>query len=166
MPPVPPRRRQARPVADAPIDSLLPRVDDLAKGWLLALVEDAPLARAPAILTARLAREAPALSDAILRAVTGDRALARLKPGGELRSLPARAGELAGAREPAEVSRAVEALRAVLFGALRDELRGADPELEVLIGERLALIAELVRSAALERSARRPAMERPPPAPE
>ena len=34
--PVPPRRRPARPVADAPTDELLPRTEDLAKGWLLA----------------------------------------------------------------------------------------------------------------------------------
>ena len=34
----PPRRRRARPVADAPVDVLLPRAEDLAKGWLLALL--------------------------------------------------------------------------------------------------------------------------------
>ena len=56
----PPRLRRARPVADAPIDALLLRAEDLTKGWLLALLEQAPLDDAPAILAADLARGRPA----------------------------------------------------------------------------------------------------------
>ena len=109
---MPPRRRRARPVADAPIDALLPRSEDLAKGWLLALLEQAPLDAAPAILAAELTRDGPRLCDAVLRAIADDADLRRLEPGGVLTPLAARVGELAGAAAPAAVSRAVDALSA------------------------------------------------------
>src|ERR1019366_6923593 len=96
----PPRRRRARPVADAPLDALLLATDDLTKGWLLALLEQAPLD---------------------------------------------------GAQSLEAVSRAVDALLAVLWSALRDELRTPDPDQVSELAERLALIGELVRGAALRR---------------
>jgi GGDEF domain-containing protein len=157
MLPTPPRRRRARPVADAPIDALLPRSEDLAKGWLLALLEQAPLDDAPAILATDLTRDGPRVCDAVLRAIADDTDLRRLEPGGVLTPLAARAGELAGAAAPAAVSRAVDALIGVIWAAVRDELRGADGDLVAELTERLALIGELVRSAALERSVLTPA---------
>ena len=163
MPPMPPRRRRARPVADAPIDALLPRSEDLAKGWLLALLEQAPLVDAPAILSTDLTRDGPRVCDAVLRAIANDSDLRRLEPGGALTPLAARVGELAGAASPAAVSRAVDALVGVIWAAVRDELRGADADLVAELTERLALIGELVRSAALERSAAAPVV--PPPGP-
>ena len=54
------------------------------------------------------------------------------------------------------MSRAVDALVGVIWAAVRDELRGADADLVAELTERLALIGELVRSAALEQA--------PPPA--
>src|ERR1700743_1962501 len=156
MPPTPPRRRRARPGADAPIDALLPRSEDLAKGWLLALLEQAPLDDAPAILATDLTRDGPRLCDAALRAIADDADLRRLEPGGVFTPLAARAGELAGAAAPAAVSRAVDALIGVIWAAVRDELRGADADLVAALTERLALIGELVRSAALERSVAAP----------
>ena len=127
MSPVPPRRRRARPVADAPIDPLLARSDDLTKGWLLALLEQAPLDDAPAILAADLTRDGPRLCDAVLRAIADENDLRRLEPGGALTPLAARVGEMAGALEPAAVSRAVDALQAVVWTAVRDELRSPTP---------------------------------------
>ena len=153
MAPVPPRRRRARPVADAPIDVLLPRSEELAKGWLLALVEHAPLSDAPAILAGGLTRDGPSVCDAVLRAIAGDADLRRLEPGGVLEPLAARAGEMAGAASPAAVSQAVDALQGVIWSAVRDELRGADADLVSELTERLTLISELVRSAALQRGA-------------
>jgi GGDEF domain-containing protein len=152
MPGMPPRRRRARPVADAPIDALLPRSEDLAKGWLLALLEQAPLDDAPAILATELTRDGPRVCEAVLRAIADETDLRRLEPGGVLTPLTARVGDLAGASGPADVSRAVDALIGVLWSAVRDELRGADADLVADLTERLALIGELVRSAALERS--------------
>ena len=151
MPPVPPRRRRARPVADAPIDVLLSRSEDLTKGWLLALLEDAPLDDAPAILAVDLTRDGPRLCAAVLRAVTDDTDLRRLEPGGALTGLAGRAGELAGATTPAAASRAVDALQGVIWGALRDELRRPDADLVSALAERLAHVAERLRVAALER---------------
>ncbi len=145
----PPRRRRARPVADAPIDALLARTEDLAKGWLLALLEQAPLDDAPAILAADLIRDGPRLCDAVLRAIADDTDLRRLEPGGALTPLAARVGALAGASTPESTARAVDALRAVLWIALRDELRGPDPDLVSELAERLTQVTELLRGAAL-----------------
>jgi GGDEF domain-containing protein len=150
-------------VADAPIDALLPRSEDLAKGWLLALLEQAPLDDAPAILATDLTRDGPRVCDAVLRALADDTDLRRLEPGGVLTPLAARAGELAGAAAPAAVSRAVDALIGVIWAAVRDELRGADGDLVAALTERLALIGELVRSAALERPVSAPGSPAPPP---
>ncbi len=160
MPPVPPRRRRARPVADAPIDSLLTRSEDLTKGWLLALLEQAPLDEAPGILAADFTRDGPRLCEAVLRAIADDTNLRRLEPGGALTPLTERVGELAGATAPAAVSRAVDALRAVIWSAVRDELRSPDPDLVAELTERLTLVAELLRTAALERLAAPAAGER------
>jgi GGDEF domain-containing protein len=162
MPPVTPRRRRARPVADAPIDSLLPRSEDLTKGWLLALLEDAPLGEAPGILAADLTRDGPRLCTSMLRALADDTDLRRLEPGGALRPLAARAGELAGATTPAAVSRAIDALQAAIWSALHDELRGADADLVSALTERLTLVAELLRTASLERAAPLGGGEPPP----
>src|ERR1039458_7044961 len=93
----PPRRRRARPVADAPLDALLLATDDLTKGWLLALLEQAPLDEAPAILAVDLTRDGPRLCDALVRAISDDTDLRRLEPGGALEPLVAQAAELAGA---------------------------------------------------------------------
>jgi GGDEF domain-containing protein len=151
MQPGPPRRRRARPVADAPIDALLTHTEDLAKGWLLALLEQAPLDESPGILAADLARDGPRVCDAVVRAIADERDLRRLEPEGALERLVAGVGELSGASGPEGASRAVDALHAVLWSALRDELRSPDPDQVSEIAERLALVIELVRGAVLRR---------------
>jgi GGDEF domain-containing protein len=152
MAPSVPRRRRARPVADAPIDLLLPRADDLAKGWLLALVEDAPLQHAPALLGAAVVEDGPQLCEIVLRALADDRELGRLAPGGPLRPLAARVGEMAGAgRDAAATARAIDALAGVLWAALRPQLPADDGELISDLAERLALVCGVLRVAALER---------------
>ena len=147
----PPRRRRARPVADAPIEALLESSEDLAKGWLLALLEQAPLDAAPAILAADLSRDGPRLCDAALRALVSDTDLRRLEPGGALAPLAARAGELAGAQNPESTSRAVDALQAVIWAGLTAELRDPEPTLVADLAERLALVTEHLRAQALRR---------------
>jgi GGDEF domain-containing protein len=127
------------------------------------LLEQAPLDDAPAILATDLTRDGPRVCDAVLRAIADETDLRRLEPGGVLTPLAARVGEMAGAAAPAAVSRAVDALVGVIWAAVRDELRGADADLVAELTERLALIGELVRSAALERSA--PVVPVPPPVP-
>jgi GGDEF domain-containing protein len=150
MSPGPPRRRRARPVADAPVDALLARSEDLAKGWLLALLERAPLDSLPAILASELARDGPRLCDALVRALADDDDLRRLEAGGALAPLAARTGELAGASTAEATLRAVDALHAVLWGGLREELGGTpDSEQVAELAERLALVTEHVRMAAV-----------------
>src|ERR1019366_830479 len=134
----PPRRRRARPVADAPIDTLLLMTEGLTKGWLLALLEQASLDQAPAILAVDLTRDGPRLCDALVRAISDDTDLRRLEPGGALEPLVAQVGELAGAQTLEAVSRAVDALLAVLWSAFHDELRNPDPDQVSQLAERLA----------------------------
>jgi GGDEF domain-containing protein len=154
MAPSVPRRRRARPVGGAPIELLVPASADLAKGWLLALLEDAPLKDAPALLGSALVHEGPQLAEAVLRALADDGALRRLEPGGQLFSLAARVGELAGAGgDAAATVRAVDALAGVLWAALRQELTPDEVELVSALAERLALVCGLLRVAALERLA-------------
>ena len=130
------------------------------------MLEQAPLDDAPAILATDLSRDGPRVCDAVLRAIADDTDLRRLQPGGVLAPLVARVGELAGAAAPAAVSRAVDALVGIVWSAVREELRGADADLVAELTERLALIGELVRSAALERSGSATvAPPSPPPSP-
>ena len=146
----PPRRRRARPVADAPIEALLERTEDLTKGWLLALLERAPLDDAPRILAADLTREGPRVCAAMLRAIADETDHRRLEPGGALQPLVARVGELAGAAGAAATSLAVDALQSVMWSALRSELRDPDPDLITELAERLSQVTGLMRAAALE----------------
>ncbi|MGA2925477.1 MAG: hypothetical protein ABSG43_05690 [Solirubrobacteraceae bacterium] len=151
-----PRRRHARPVADAPIDALLPRVDDIAKGWLLALLEQTELDRAPELLASDLVHDGPHICEAVLRALADERELRRIEPGGSLEGLVARTGELAGARRASESSRAVDVLHAVLWRAVRDELVRPEAEQVSELAERLVLVIESVRGAAVDHCDERP----------
>jgi GGDEF domain-containing protein len=147
----PPRPRRPRPVVDAPIDALLRRAEDLVKGWLLTLLEQAPLGEAPAILAVDLQADGPRICDAVLRALADDEDLGRVGRGGALEPLVSRTGELVGAQSAEQTARAVETLRAVIWRALREELPRADPDQVSELAERLALVVEQVRGAALRR---------------
>jgi GGDEF domain-containing protein len=130
---------------------LAERAEDLAKGWLLALVEQEPLARAPSIAAAELASAGPAICTALVRALGSDTELQRIAAGGDLEPLVSRIGELAGAQSPEEASRAAEALRAVLWSAALGALGDPDSSLVAELAERLAAVCELARGAALRR---------------
>ncbi len=145
----PPRRRRARPVADAPERALLAAERELAKGWLLALVEQTPLERAGAILGGELAREGPQLCAAIVRALRDDAELARLGPGGDLETLAARVGELGGDADLHGTLRAVQTLTEVMWSGIRGHLAAPDPDLVGELYARLTLIADSIRAAAL-----------------
>ena len=145
----PPRRRPARAVADAPINPLLARLDELTKGWLLALLEHASLDEAPGILAADLPRDGPRVCEALVRALADDSDLRRIEPHGQLEPLVSRTGQLAGATNPEASIRAVDTLEAVIWSAIRSELRDDDPDLLAEISERLSRIVGLVRAAVL-----------------
>ncbi len=148
----PPRRRRARPVSDAPVEALLARDQDLAKGWLLAMVEQSPLEQVPGILSGEFAHAGPRLCAAVVRALAADADLRRLEPGGELEPLVSRTAEIAGVREMQASLGAVDALAAVIWSAVRSELGDPDGDQVSELAERLALVSELVRAAVLQRA--------------
>ena len=148
-----PRRRRPGPVVAEGVEALLLRAEELAKGWLLALVEDAPLEAAAAIMAGDVARDGPRICDAVVRAISDEADLRRIEPGGVLEPLVSRAGELAGVESAEADAHAVDTLRSVIWSALRVELARDDPEVLADAGERLSLVAELVRAAVLRRRA-------------
>jgi hypothetical protein len=146
-----PRRRRPRPVASAGVEALLLRGEELAKGWLLALVEDAPLEQAAAILAGEIARDGPRICDAAVRAIQDEADLRRIEREGVLEPLASRTGELAGAESAETAAHAVEALKDVVWSALWSELSREEPELLVDAAERLSLVVDVVRGAVLRR---------------
>jgi GGDEF domain-containing protein len=146
-----PRRRRPRPVASAGVEALLLRGEELAKGWLLALVEDAPLDEAAAILAGEVARDGPRICDAVVHALHDEADLRRIGQEGVLEPLASRVGELAGARSAEAAARAVRTLQEVVWAALRGEVAQSDPDLLADAAERLSLVAGLVLAAVLRR---------------
>jgi GGDEF domain-containing protein len=110
-------RRSPRAVADAPVGSLADG-SLVAKAWLVALIEAAPLQEAGSVPAAALAQEGPALCAAMLEALGSEAALDRLRRGGDRFVLAGRAAQIAGAADPARAVAALEALRAAAWGAL------------------------------------------------
>jgi GGDEF domain-containing protein len=129
------------PVADVPPPALADGVAP-AKGWLLALIAARDLQDAPAVPTAELARDAPDLCAAILRAVGSDAAL-------DLPPLAARAGAMAGAGSPASAVAAVGLLRGALWEALRLTMPPLDAATTAALAERLAWVCDLVAAATV-----------------
>lgn len=139
--------RRPRPVADAPVVD----ASTVAKAWLLALVADAPLQQVAAVPAADLARSGPALCGAVLAALRSDADLQRLLTSGPEGGAPpaAAVARLTGARTAAALAAGVEALRAVAWRALRDELRDPLPELVADLGDRLAYVCARAAEVAL-----------------
>ena len=148
MPEAPFDARRPHPVADVP-PAALADGQAPAKGWLLALVAARPLRDAPALPVPDLARDAPALCSAVLRAVGSEVELRRLESGGDLAGLVARAGELAGAGGPAGAVAAVAALRAALWEALTVTMAPLDAPTTAALAERLAFVCDAVAAATL-----------------
>ena len=148
MPDAPFGARRPHPVADVPPAGLADGQAP-AKGWLLALVAARPLRDAPALPMPDLARDAPELCAAILRAVGSDGDLRRLQDGGDLVALAARAGPLAGAGGPAAAVAAVAQLRAALWQALTLAMAPLDAATTAALAERLAFVCDAVSAATL-----------------
>jgi GGDEF domain-containing protein len=147
--PVPtPRRRRPRPVADLPLADLDAIAASIAKGWLLELIDAAPLESAEAVPAGPIAAEGPLLAEAMLRALGSDPALSRLEPGGDLEPLAAAGARLAGASEAAGAVRAVELLRGVMLAGLTAAGAGLDPGDAAAVTERATLVAASVAAAA------------------
>jgi GGDEF domain-containing protein len=167
---------RARPVAEAPVDALLARADELARRWAIALICTRPLGRIAEIPLDDLAREAPALCAQLVGALGSDRELERMIPGGgrEDAGPASRLGALAGVPDSCSAVAAVEALRGVLWEALLDELRPGPPgsvlptsdrsstRLVADLADRLAYVCSTALAATLARDSAA-ALSDPPP---
>jgi GGDEF domain-containing protein len=137
-----------RPVADAAVAALASRTDEVAKRWLVALVEAAPLADAAAVPVDELARDAPAFCEAVLRAVGSDAALAALLADG---ADPGASDlvRLSGALDSPGAVAAAEALRRAIQQEAAAEVAHADAAALAALGDRLAHVCARVAAAAL-----------------
>jgi diguanylate cyclase (GGDEF)-like protein len=125
--------------------------EELAKAWLVRLIERASLDEIRDLPTERIARELPELISDLVQAVAQNN--------GEPYELSAdqhqRAAALAMLRagrdsSAADLARDLAALQAVLVRALRDELAASDPERFAEAVERLADATGAVQAAAVE----------------
>jgi GGDEF domain-containing protein len=138
-------RRAPRAVADAPFaDGAV-----IAKAWLVALVEAAPLRSAARLPVSSLAAEGPALCAAMLDALGSEAALDRLRPGGDRAGLAARAAQLAGAQDPSSAVAALEALRAAAWYALASD----DAQLAIRLAHVCATVLESAVAGTVTQSA-------------
>jgi len=143
-----PRPSRPVPVERAEAELLAGRAQAIAKGWLLTLLERAPLDAVAAIPAAALASEGPAVCAACARALGSDGDLDRLRPAGDLAALARRIPALSGAHDAAETLAAVDALRACLWAAAVDARGTRTDDLAPLV-ERLAEVALVVGTTAL-----------------
>jgi diguanylate cyclase with GGDEF domain len=145
------------------VESLAGRAQTIAKGWLLLLLERAPLAEAGAIPAAALAAEGPALCAAFVRALASEGELERLRPGGELAPALGRIGTLAGAADASATAAAVDALRACVWdAALEAKVDPRDPAAVRELAERLAEVTAVVTATAVGTGAAEPPAFRQP----
>jgi hypothetical protein len=145
-----PRPPRPEPIAWRAVESLTGRAQTIAKGWLLLLLERAPLDGVGTIPAAALAAEGPAICAAVARGLGSDAELERLRADGDLAESLRRIPLLTGARDAAETVTAVDALRACIWTATLDGLvDGADADAVQLLADRLAAVAATVSATAL-----------------
>jgi GGDEF domain-containing protein len=129
-----PRRRPARPVPEAPIEALAARAEELAKAWLVAVIECEPLSSAPGILAGEWASDGPRTCAAVVRALGSDEELGRIRTG---------VGRFGRSRD-------LDPLRAVVWSALRSAWPEGAPDQIWDLGERLAVVIEALRHPVQE----------------
>jgi diguanylate cyclase (GGDEF)-like protein len=134
--------------------------DELAKAWLVRLIERASLDEIKELPTDRIARELPELiGDIVTSVADADGAAYELseEQAGRVASLAA----LRSGRETSagDVARDVAALQAVLVRALREELAEKEPERFADAVEHLAEATGAIQAAAAEELIRRRSRE-------
>jgi hypothetical protein len=149
---------RARAVADLPCDAVLARAEELARRWASALILARPIEAIGQLPLQELARDAPLLCAQVLRAVQSDVELERLSgrgsPAGREQAAAARRlAAITGARDPAALVDAVEALRGVLWEALIDQLTEPSARQVGDIADRLAYVCSVALVTALETTA-------------
>lgn len=149
------RSPRARPVLELPSEHLLSGAAELARRWAVALILVRPLEGVGAVPLETLIDEAPTLCAQVVRALESDLELDRLTggaaPGARAGSAPARRlAVVCGALDELEAVEAVEALRGVLWEALRDDLREPSARLVGDACDRLAYVCAETLAAGLE----------------
>ncbi len=140
--------RRPRPLADPVVAALAARTDDVARRWLVALVEGRPLEDAAALPLGEIAAAGPALCEAVLDAVASDPALAALAEGaGEDHA--ALFARLAGAGGGPALVGAAEALRRAVLQSAEDELSRSESHVLADLSDRLAHVCAHLAAAAM-----------------
>jgi hypothetical protein len=151
------RAIRARPVADAPVDELVERAEELARRWAVALVAARELSRMADVPLQLLASEAPALCAQLSRALGSDTELAQLLDSPDARAdagverSPAPWAWIAADGDAAAAVRDVEALRGVVWAAAWGELRDPLPGQVAELADRLAFVCASLLAAVLAR---------------
>ncbi len=150
----------ARAVADAPVQALVERADELAGRWAIALVAARPLDAMAEVPLEDIAREAPALCALLAQALASDDARARLlaltpvraRAGANAQQTPgALLARAAAARGAASAVADMEALRGVIWRAVLGELDEPATRLVGDLSDRLAFVCAELLGAALHR---------------
>jgi GGDEF domain-containing protein len=169
--PEPPRPSRSQPLSGLPIDALSARADELSRRWAIALILERPLPRIGEVALEELARDGGELCEQVLRALESQAALdlllmpAETQPRGR-GDLAARLAAIAGAGDAPAAVAAVEALRAVLWDALAQELgepsarQAHSPRAIGDAADRLAHVCALLAAAAAGRAGQAPGGER------
>jgi diguanylate cyclase (GGDEF)-like protein len=125
--------------------------DELAKAWLVRLIERASLEEIRDLPTERIARELPELISDVVQAVASNGKVEHELTPEQL----GRASALAALREgrdasASELARDIASLQSVLVRAIHEELGDQDPEGFARAVERLAEAVGVVQAAAVE----------------
>jgi hypothetical protein len=144
-------------VADAPVDKLVGRADELARLWAVSLISARALPQMAGVPLQQLAREAPALCEQLLRALASDAELARLlePPATREHAAAQRSasnwGWIAPDGDAAGAVHDVDALRSVVWAAVLSELRNPPPSQVADLADRLAFVCASLLAVVLAR---------------
>ncbi|HEV2974303.1 MAG TPA: hypothetical protein VGX69_04825 [Solirubrobacteraceae bacterium] len=141
------RVAHARAVADAPVEALLERSEELARRWVATLILASPLAEIAQIPLENLARSAPALCQALVRALASDESLERLACGDSERVALAPLPDLASRH--GMVVADLELLRSILWEATIAELREPSVRLVADLADRLSCVVATALATTL-----------------
>jgi diguanylate cyclase (GGDEF)-like protein len=141
--------RRLPALLDAPIARLKLQRAELAKEWLLRVLERASLEEIDQLPTERIVQDLPDLIADVLDALASGRPPER---DGDYQQRAARIASLRGQEKlaPAELARDVAALQLVILEALGRELGGAEPQLVVSVAEHLAAIFGAIQAATVD----------------
>jgi diguanylate cyclase (GGDEF)-like protein len=144
-----PKIRRLPAVLDGPVARLKEQRAELAKEWLLRVLERASLDEIEQLPTERIVQELPDLISDVLDALASGE---QPEPDDGFRERADRIAALRGHETvvPAELARDIAALQLVMIESLGRELKDVDPQVVVTVSERLATIFGAIQAAAVD----------------